>query len=83
MDFKNCVCLEPVQEYGCKNKNSSCFVSSAFNQSLSSLQSKMKTANEQLQLLLIPKSCEESIVNGTQRLKSGEEVYCHNGWQVS
>jgi len=43
----------------------------------------MNTTNEQLQLLLTPKSCEVSEVDGTQRLKSGEEVYCYQGWQVS
>jgi len=42
----------------------------------------MKTANEQL-LLLLPNKCEESNTSGVQRLRSGEEVYCHNGWEVS
>jgi len=45
----------------------------------------MRTANEKLQLLLmlLPKSCEECEEDGTQRVRSGDEVYCHQGWQVS
>jgi len=48
----------------------------------------MKTTNEHLQLLQllvppIPKLCEGSNTRGVPRLRLGEEVYCHNGWQVS
>jgi len=43
----------------------------------------MKAANEQLQRLQPITSCEESELNGIRRLKSGDEVYCHQRWQVS
>jgi len=29
-----------------------------------------------------PNPCEGSAVSGTQRSRSGEEVYCYQGWQV-
>ena len=37
----------------------------------------------ELEEFLIPRSCLSSLRHGPQRLASGVEVYCEDGWTVS